>query len=521
MRTVNPEANSVMRRWLGSSLIVLLSAASVLAVEEKIASAPKALAPAVRKPAPHERLLGKAKHIAVVPLRGQTDDVNYYSLKRRFQDAAARGADLIVLDINSPGGPVGSSIRIANLVASQKDPPVVIYVSEMAISGGAMAALACPTIFMHKRSQIGDIQPIMMAPSSEKKIIEAPEKFVSPIRATIESHAQENGYPVAICEAMVDPDIEALRLKLRDGRSMYIKGRERPHLETTDLWNQVVGEPELICPKGKLLTLTARNAKEYGIARQVVENLNEVTAMFRVSGAVVETLEPTNAETVVAFLNAQWLNSLLILVGLGSLYVAVKAPGFGVPETIAIVCFVLFFFSKAMVGKADVLEVSMFVVGLGLIVLEVFVIPGFGVVGVLGALMVFASLVLALQEFTFPRYAFQWEIGLSNVATVMGSALASFLLLVILLRFMPNTPFLRRLILTKSLAVAQGYVGASRKEKDLAGKEGVALTALRPSGKAEFDDEPVQVVTQGEMIEAGEPVVIIEARGNRITVARA
>jgi len=476
------------------------------------------------KPKPWPLEPGSAKHICVIPIRDETGDINFYSLKRRFAEAARRNADLIVLDINSPGGPIGSSIRISNLIADHckpdAKPPVVVYVSEWAISGGAMAALGCPTILMNKHAQIGASQPIMLTPGADSKIAPAPEKIVSPTRAVFRTHAEQNGYPVALCEAMVDPEIGVSRLEIKDGPPVYVTHREIEELKKSPFWERVTSEQVVNTP-GKLLTLTAGEALRYGIARKLVDNENEVIRFFGAQGATVETLGFTRAETFIDFLNSSWLTGLLIFAGLAAAYFAFQTPGFGVPETIAIACFVLFFFAKFMVGKADVLEIALFGVGAALLAVEIFLIPGFGVIGVTGALMMLASLVLAFQDFTFPRYAFQWEDTVEGIGVVIGGCLAAIILAMTLIRFSPNTPLLRRFVLVQAVSNEQGYTAETQELRSLAGREGVTLTMLRPAGRADIGGEVLQVVTQGEWIDKDTPIKVIEVAGNRITVGRA
>ena len=503
---------------------------------------------------------GKAKRIYVVPLRGQTNDINYYSLRTRFRKAAAAGADLILLDIHSPGGPISSSIRIAKLIGQQRKPPVVAYVEQWALSGGSMAALACPTIIMNAHAHLGDSQAVMIRPRADKPMVPAPEKVSTAVRAAFRTFAQQNGYPVALLEAMVNPEIEVTRLDMKGCGPIYVSAREKgnvlrktlgsltlreePEGDKTLLVLKAVGsvrvktaekrkllgtlvaelveDQEVVVHKGKLLTLTATEALDFGIAKKVVKDRAEAVALLSTAGAKVEEIEPSKTETLVGWLNSAPVIGLLMLVGLGSLYMALKMPGFGFPEMLAIVCFSLFFMGQYLVGKADVhVEVMLFAVGIGLIALEIFVIPGFGVVGVAGALLVFVSLILSLQDFALPQADFQWRITTRNAAIVTGAMVLATVLFFAVLRVSPHAPFLKRLTLTAANSAEDGYVAATHDLRYLVGKQGVAISMLRPAGRVEVEGKALQALTQGEFIEKDELVEICRVDGNRIVVRRA
>ena len=472
------------------------------------------------KPARRTLAARSASNIFVIPFRGQTDELNYHALKRRLANAADAGADLVVIDLDSPGGPVSSSISIAKLIGGFDKVPIVVYVSGHALSGGAMAALGSPTIVMGRSSTIGASQPVMMTPNKDSPVQPAPEKAVSVVRAVVRTHAQNNGYPSVLCEAMVDPSIRVHEVDMVDGTKRYVDQNGFEGLEQSDAWDNVKGH-RIICAKDKLLTLTEKEALAYGIAKLTVAERSEVIDHYGVKDARVTEVLKTPGEQIIDVINAPVLTSLLMLVGLGSLYFALKTPGFGVPETLAIACFAVFFFSKAVVGQADVLEIAMFVVGLALIALEIFVIPGFGVVGIAGVLMVVVSLVLALQDFTVPSSSIEWGITVGNVAQVMVAAVLATLGFFALVPLVPHTPGLRRLVHQTAASAETGYVAQSGERHGLVGSRGVAITHLRPAGRVEIAGEVLDVVTQGELIDAGDPVRVCQVNGNRIIVDRA
>jgi membrane-bound serine protease (ClpP class) len=194
----------------------------------------------------------------------------------------------------------------------------------------------------------------------------------------------------------------------------------------------------------------------------------------------------------------------------------------GFPEVLALVFFGLFFYSKYLLGLAGVIEVSLFVAGVILILLEIFVIPGFGVPGVAGILCMLVSLFLGLQrgllpDPDMPRMAADL---IRNLTIVMSSVALSLVAFAILLTFLPHSAFFKPLILESVEGSGAGYVVGSADQRALVGKEGVAVSALRPVGTAEIGGEPYSVVADGEFLDPGEAIVVQEVRNNRIFVSR-
>jgi membrane-bound serine protease (ClpP class) len=212
---------------------------------------------------------------------------------------------------------------------------------------------------------------------------------------------------------------------------------------------------------------------------------------------------------------------LLVLIGLVALYIEITTPGFGVPGTIAIICFATIFGSNALLGTVGSLELILFLVGVAMLVVEIFLIPGFGVVGITGIVLMVLALVLSQQPFTWPRASWQWGIFLRNLRNIGLAFVGSLVAVFVLARFFPAIRPFRRLILGSSEEAKEGYsVQAPQEAAELVGKRGRAVTNLRPAGKAEFDGEVLAVESDGEYVEAGSPVRIVEAAGNRIVVRK-
>ena len=227
------------------------------------------------------------------------------------------------------------------------------------------------------------------------------------------------------------------------------------------------------------------------------------------------------SEQLTRFLTSPAVAGVLMMVGLLALYMAFKMPGFGIPESVAICCFTILFLSKYLVGLANVFELALFGVGIILLAVEIFITPGFGVMGISGIGCVLASLVLASQKFIIPETDYQLDVLLMNLTTVLVALALSVVVFMVILRFLPKTPMLRRLILNTTEATESGYVVGSAEQRDLVGSNGVVLSTLRPTGRAEIDGQVLIVVADGEFIETGTSVVVSEVRGNRVVVTKA
>ena len=460
--------------------------------------------------------------VAVIPIHKDIDYGLLKSLERRIAEAREQGATVLIFEMDTYGGGLDAGHEIGDLINNLKAQTggkilTVAYVEQKAISAGALISLACQQIVMRHGTTLGDCQAIMVSPQT-REMVEAPEKIQSMVRALMRTYAKSNGYPEKLAEAMVDPDIEVSRVTFPDGRVQYMTPAEIAEIKE----DQKQGiEQKLLVPKGKLLTMSDTEAADYGFSLRSVQGLNEAVELVAGAGARVTRYDTNWSEEMVRFLNGMAVSGLLMTVGLIALYMAFKTPGFGVPEVAAICCFAILFLSKYAVGLAGAMEAVLFVIGITLLAVEIFLIPGFGFVGIAGLACIVASLVLSLQKFVIPEYDFQFNTLIGNLLVVFGSLLAATLFFVLLVRFMPGTPGLRRLILTSTQTPTTGYVVSSAENRDLVGKRGVTLSTLRPSGRAEVEGNVIIVVSDGEFIDPGVPVVVADVRRNGVIVRRA
>jgi len=463
-----------------------------------------------------------ASKVGIIPIHGDVDYGLQKSLERRVEEALEAEAEVLIFDMDTWGGGLEPAMEMGDLidhikVRTKGKVKTVAYVSKKAISAGALISLACQEIVMRRGTTLGDCQAIMISPEA-RTLQPAPEKIQTTVRAIVRKYAQSNGYPEVLCEAMVDPDLEVYRVVFPDGKVRYLTSRD---LEEMDQEQKKALRKKLVVGAGKLLTMSDQEAQEYDFSKGSFESLDEVVARYAVPGAEVTRYETNWSEELVRFLNSMPVASLLMMTGLVALYMAFKTPGFGAAEMVALACFGLLFLSKYMVGLASMVEVVVFVVGVALLAVELFLIPGFGVVGIAGVLCILTSLVLSLQKFTIPRYDFEVSILLRNLFVVFGSLLGATLVFMVAVRYMAGTPLLGRLVLAGAETAESGYVVGSAARRDLVGKRGVALSNLRPAGRAEIGGETMLVVADSEFIESGVAVVVTEVRGNKVVVSRA
>ncbi|MBN1557716.1 MAG: hypothetical protein JW951_06180 [Lentisphaerae bacterium] len=435
----------------------------------------------------------------VIPVRDMIERGLVYVIRRGVSEAEADGAGAIVFDMNTPGGRLDATEEIIRIITGI-DAVTYTYVNPNAISAGAIIAFATDHIYMSPNGRIGDAMPVMMSPIPMGGAQEIPEglkeKAVSPTAALIRSAAQRKGHDPELAEAMVRPEIE-----------------------------YAVGDT-VISPAGRLLTLTSTEAAqpvgEAGrplLSEGTVENLDALLERIGRAGTRRVTVRVTPAESVARIIEGFPMSGILLALGLLGLYIEFKTPGFGVPGIAGILLLAVWFWGHNVAGLAGVSEILLFLVGAILLGVEIFVIPGFGVVGLTGLGCMFAAVLMAMIQhypgtpwYLPPAQQVQTSIrntGLSLVLVFAAGALLS--------RLLPRTRAFHRLALAGAVGRAEGYQ-ASPDTSPLVGRSGRAATPLRPAGIGRFGDERLNVVARGQFIEKDTPIRIVETHGNRIIV---
>lgn len=415
--------------------------------------------------------------VYVVPVTGIIDLGLAPFLSRTIREAQDAGAAAVVLDINTFGGRVDAAVAMRDALLGS---PVktIAFVNQRAISAGALITLACEQVVMATGGTVGAATPVL---SGGTETVAADEKTVSYVRSEFRATAEARNRNPQIAEAMVDPDVVI---------------------------------PGLIEAE-KLLTLTTSQAIEHGIADYTADSLEATLEAVGLAGADVFRAEQTWAESVVRFITNPVVSSLLMTLGLLGLLVEIRTPGFGVPGGIGVLSIALFFWGHWIVQLAGWEELLLVFVGVLLLLVEVFLLPGFTLAGVAGIVMLVAGLGLTLVGSGATAAAVISALG--RVAISVLVALAGGL---VAMRFLPKLPFGRRLILSTDMEAEEGFVSSPETDRQWLGRTGRAVSPLRPAGIAEIDGTRVDVVSDGVFIDAGAPVRVTRVDGNRIVVRR-
>ena len=459
-------------------------------------------------------LTAAQKKVYVVPVREDIMPPILYVIRRGVKEAMSAEADCLILDMETNGGRVDITEEIFDIIGKFKG-ETVTYVNKDAYSAGAFIAVATEKIYMAPQSVIGAAAPIMMSPTGG--VSEMPStmevKMNSAIRAKIRTQAEKNGYAVDVIEAMVD---KTKKLE-RDGK--------------------------IICEEGDILTLTNLEAEaKYGEAQTrllssgTVESIDALIIELGYGGSQRVDVAPLGVEALGTWINA--ISPILLLIGIIGLYIEFKTAGFGVFGAVGIAALVLYFFGGYVSGLAGIEWVGIFLLGVALVAVELFLLPGTIFIGLLGVVCIFVALIMGMTDLYPNMPWFPAGDGNGNsVPQIEGIhfALPDFsrpirdLLIAIALsvpiiwtlaKYLPQTALFAAFTSSAASGVESVAAVAAELESRL-GQAGTSTTPLNPGGKVMFGDALCNVITQGEMIAAGTPVKVIGHRGSDLLVIEA
>jgi membrane-bound serine protease (ClpP class) len=456
--------------------------------------------------------------IHVIDFEGEIEPALTAYAERRIERAEKEGADLIVFRIESPGGRVDVTQDLSDrILRVKKGVRTLAWVPEYAYSGAAIVAISCDEIVMAPRSYMGDAQPILL--TAEEGIKPAGEKAETVLRAMVRSLAEDNGYPSLLCEKLISQDMEVVALEA-EGKTTFVLGEEWRDARDDDA---VAGRPKRewkktrVFPRGQLLTMRAPEAEQLGFASRLVRSEAALLESLSEAGAVVVHHRMTASERAGRWLLgiAGILGALVMLGILGTVF-----GGSQIALIVTVAGFVLLGLIGATADLAHGFPLFLVVVGVLLLLVEAFLVPGFGIPGVLGILCFSAGLLFAITGYR-P----------GNPTTVDGDAIRDYALQLVatlvvggvvflaLARLFPSSPFGRRLLIPAgalpagSVATPTGSGAAV-----LPAREGTALTPLRPAGTARLGDSLVDVVTEGDFVDEGARVRVVRVEGSRVVV---
>jgi len=417
--------------------------------------------------------------------------------KKVFSEAENIKANMILIRMNTYGGTVVDADSIRTKIINSKI-PVWVFIDNNAASAGALISIACDRIYMRPGANIGAATVVNQ--TGEK----APDKYQSYFRSTMRATAQSHGSDTIIngkdtiikwfrdpimAEAMVDEDV-------------YIPG---------------------IVDSGKILTFTAIEAQKNGFCEGIADNVEELLAQANIKKYQIVEFKPTTVDKIIGFLTNPIVSGILIMAILGGIYFEMQAPGIGFALLVAGIAAVAYFAPLYLEGLAENWEIVLFIIGLILLAVEIFVIPGFGVTGILGIVFIFVGLTLSLINNI--RFNFDHVEGSSvfiALLTVSLSIVCGFFLSLWLgqkLFTASKGPF-SRLALTSTQEKEDGFIGVDMKQLEMVGKTGTAHTVLRPSGKVNIDSDIWDAMSIDNFIEKGDPITVVRQEAGQLYVTR-
>ncbi len=419
----------------------------------------------------------QTSNVMVMEIRSDIDPRMSRYVELALEHAEDIDADYVIVDMDTYGGIVTDAKDIVERIMSFEK-PVWVFINNDAASAGALISIACDSIYMAPGANIG-AATVVTADG-----VAAPDKYQSYMRSTMRSIAEEKGRDPQIAEAMVDQSIEI----------------------------------DSVTKEGQVITFSTSEAIQYGFCEAKVNSIEELLARNGIEDYDLTNFELSSTEKVISIFLNPVISGILILVIIGGIWFELQTPGVGFPIAAAILAAILYFVPYYLNGLAENWEIIAFFIGVSLIAVEVFVIPGFGVAGILGITLTIGSLVLVMinnDNFDFSLVPFANI--LSAVMVVFAGMLGSVGIFIVAGAKLSTTRAFSRFTLTDTMDREAGYTSNFKKES-LLGKPGTAYTILRPSGKVMIDGKIYDAYTRGEFINKDQKVIVTSEEGTSLKV---
>lgn len=401
-------------------------------------------------------------------------------VKLALEDAVKQEATLILIEMDTYGGAVNDADDIRTMIL-EAEIPVYVFINKDAASAGALISIACDSIYMAPGGSIGAATVVSGADGAA-----APDKYQSYMRSMMRSTAEASGRDPKIAEGMVDEKIE-------------IEG---------------------ISKAGSVITLSVSEAIKYGFCEGEYKSMTAILEAQNLQDAEILAYEEDFVDKVISFFLSPAISGVLILIIIGGIYFELQTPGIGFPILASIVATLLYFIPFYLNGLAENWEILMFIIGIVLLAVELFVIPGFGIFGVLGVVFILGGLVLGMlpnQNFNFDFVPASQLFG--ALLTVILAALASVGLVFWLTPKVNQWGAFSTITLASTQERSDGYT-SSFYANTLLGKEGIVHSRLRPSGRVEIDGEIYDASSRGDFIDQGEKIIVISTEGTSLKVKK-
>mgnify|MGYP006284146699 CR=1 FL=1 len=419
--------------------------------------------------------------------------------QRAFGKARQAGADYMVLNLNTYGGLVNIADSIRTRLLNSTI-PVIVFITNNAASAGALISIAADSIYMREGARIGAASVV----NQQGQVM--PEKYQSYMRSTMRATAEAHGKDTLV----------------RGGDTLITWHRD-PHIAEAMVDPRIVIDG--VVDSTEILTFTTQEAIDNGYCEGRADNIRQVLEKANIQPYRLESYKMTGLESLTGFLMSPALQGILIMIIVAGLYFELQSPGVGFPLIIAIIAGALYFAPLYMEGIAENWELGLFVLGVILIGVELFVIPGFGVAGIAGILLTVTGLVLSMIDNIVFDYQFQWEQAFKSVLqSFLIVSVSVFLSLVLSLylskKLLTSTGRFSQLVLDSTQQKDEGFIGVDSAQKHLVGKKGTAHTVLRPSGKVIVEGEIYDARSEIGFIDKGEAVRVIEYGTSQLVVIK-
>ncbi len=420
--------------------------------------------------------LARAK-VMVMDIKAEIDPRMLRYVKLAIEHAEKTKADYVIVDMDTYGGVLTDAKDIVDVIMDFEK-PIWVFVNSDAASAGALISIACDSIYMSPGASIGAATVV----EGDGKA--APDKYQSYMRSIMRSTAEENHRDPRIAEGMVD---------------------ERVVIDS-------------IKQAGKVITFTTSEAIKYHYCEAKVNSIEEILKRNKIEAYEIDHFELDATEKIISFFINPFISGLLILIIIGGLYFELQTPGAVFPIAASLLALVLYLVPYYLNGLAEYWEVIALMVGIILLIAEIFIIPGFGVAGIVGITLTIVSLVLIMLNNDFFNFEF---VPLGDIVRATFSAVGGLVGGALLLFFggakLTQTKAFKRIALMETQQSSHGY-SVNSSSKELIGKTGIAHTVLRPSGKVMIDDQVYDAFTRGDYIQKDEAVEVVGTEGVTLRV---
>lgn len=400
-------------------------------------------------------------------------------IKLAFEEASNQNVDYVIIEMDTYGGAVTDANDIVETILDYEK-PVFVFIDKNAASAGALISIACDSIYMATGSSIGAATVVIGDGTA------APDKYQSYMRSKMRATAEAKGRDPKIAEAMVDQNIQL----------------------------------DSISDLGQVITFSTSEAIKHGFCEAEVKNIEEILALNNIEDYEIIKHKVSTSEKIISLVLNPFVSGILIMVIIGGIYFELQTPGVGFPILAALIAITLYFIPHYLNGLAENWEIIAFFIGILLIALEIFVIPGFGIAGVAGIILILGSLMLVMINNDFFDFSFvdEKEIMIALLTTSL-SFVGSFVIMFFGgIRFTKSKTF-QRLALINTQDREEGYTSRFS-NKNMTNKEGVAFTILRPSGKVTIDGDIYDAYTRGEYVEKGKKIIVVSEEGTSLKVKK-